>query len=384
MAQAARELGVGMIGYGFMGRMHSYAWRSLPFLYDPPPARPRFVAVCTAHEETARRAAGHGGYEHGVTDYRRLLDDPAVDLIHVCTPNAWHRELCVAAVEAGKHVYCDKPLARTVPEAEAIVAAADAHPEIIHQVTFQNRFLPATLRARQLVDEGLCGRLFGFRATYLHAGYIDPERPMSWRLDRAVAGGGALVDLGSHAIDLMRHLCGEVARVSARCKTFIPQRPTRDGGTAAVAVDDVALLQVETADGALGTIEASRLATGTNDELTFDVHGDQGALRFSLMDPNWLYAYDRREPGGDYGGRRGFKAIETVQRYPKPAALPGPKCAVGWTRGHIACLHHFATCVVEGRPAAPSFHDGLAVQRIMAAAYESSDAGTWVDVAGDG
>ncbi|MFW6162576.1 MAG: Gfo/Idh/MocA family protein, partial [Planctomycetota bacterium] len=314
MAQAVPELGVGTIGYGFMGRMHSYAWRSLPFLYDPPPARPRFVAVCTAHEETARRAAEQGGYERGVTDYRRVMDDPAVDVVHVCTPNASHRELCTAVLEAGKHVYCDKPLARTLPEAEAIVAAADAHPEVIHQVTFQNRFLPATLRARQLLDEGFCGPLFGFRASYLHAGYIDPQRPMSWRLDRAVAGGGALVDLGSHVIDLMRHLCGEVVRVSARCKTFIAQRPTADGGTAPVEVDDVALLQVETAPGALGTIEASRLATGTNDDLTFAIHGAQGALRFDLMDPNWLHAYDHRAPGGAYGGRRGFKAIETVQR----------------------------------------------------------------------
>ncbi len=378
MAHPLPELGVGMIGYGYMGKVHTYAWHALPFFYDPPPARARLVAVCTAHDDTARRAADHGGYERATTDYRRVLDDPDVHVVHVCTPNDSHRELCVAAVEAGKHVYCDKPLARSVAEAEAIVAAADAHPSVTHQVTFQNRFLPAVLRASQLVGEGFCGSLFGFRAAYLHAGYIDPSRPMSWRLDADVAGGGALVDLGSHVIDLVRHLCGEVARLSARCKTFITRRPSPDGGTARVAVDDVALLHLETADGALGSIEASRLATGTNDELTFDIHGDRGALRFNLMDPNWLHAYDHREPGGDYGGRRGFKAIEAVQRYPRPAALPGPKCPVGWLRGHVACLHHFVTCVVAGRPARPSFHDGLAVQRIMAAAYRASDARQWV------
>ena len=381
MAQAPPELGIGVIGYGFMGKMHSYAWRSLPFLYDPPPARARFIAVCTAHEDTARRAADHGGFERGETDVRRLLDDRHIDVVHVCTPNDSHRELCVAALEAGKHVYCDKPLARTAEEAQAIAAAADARPDLRHMVTFQTRFLPAILRARQLMDEGFCGRLFGYRAAYLHAGYIDPQRPMSWRLDNAISGGGALVDLGSHAIDLMRHLCGDIARVAARTKTFITERPTPDGATAPVEVDDVALLQVETADGALGTIEASRLATGTNDELTFDIHGDRGALRFDLMDPNWLQAYDCRDAAGDYGGARGFKAIETVQRYPRPAAMPGPKCAIGWARGHIACLHHFAACVVEGRPARPDFHDGLAVQRIMAAAYRSAaGASRWVDV----
>ena len=378
MSPSLPELGVGMIGYGFMGKAHSYAWRSLQFLYDPPPARPRFVAVCTAHEDTAGRAAEKGGYEKGVTDPRRLLDDPAIDVIHVCTPNDSHRELCVAALEAGKHVYCDKPLARDLADAEAIAAAAEAARGLVHLVTFQNRFLPAVLRAKQLVDEGFVGPLFGFRVNYLHAGYIDRGRPYAWRLDRAISGGGALVDLGSHALDLVRHLCGDVARVSARCKTFIAERPTAGGGTARVEVDDVALLQLELAGGALGTLEATRLATGVNDELTFDLHGEQGALRFKLMDPNWLYAYDHRDPGGDYGGHRGFKAIETVQRYPKPAVLPGPKTPVGWMRGHIACLHYFATCVVEGRPARPDFHDGLAVQRLMAAAYDSSQCGRWV------
>jgi len=380
MTGAAPELGVGVVGFGFMGKIHCYGYRSLPLLYDPPPARTRLVAVCTAHEETARRAAQQAGFEQATTDYRRVLDNPAVDIVHVCTPNASHRELCVAALEAGKHVYCDKPLARTVAEAEAIVAAADRTAGSKHQMTFQYRFLPATLRAKQLIDEGFLGRLFSYRAAYLHAGYIDPTRPMSWRLDKAASGGGALLDLGSHIIDLMRHLCGDVARVSARCQTFIAQRPTPDGGSAKVEVDDLTLMQVELADGALGTIEASRLATGTNDDLTFDIHGDQGALRFSLMDPNWLHAYDQREPSGDYGGSRGFKAIEAVQRYPKPAALPGPKLSVGWVRSHIACLCHFLTCVVEDRPARPSLHDGLAVQRIMAAAYASSRAGHWVDL----
>ncbi len=380
MSQALPELGVGMIGYGFMGRMHTYAYQSLPFLYDPPPARVRRVVVCTAHEETARKAAEHGGYEDAVTDYRRVIDDPRVDIVHICTPNAAHREACVAALEAGKHVYCDKPLALNVAQAEEIVAAADKAPCVTHQMTFQYRFLPATLRAKELMDAGFVGRLFGYRAAYLHAGYVEADRPMSWRLDAAASGGGALFDLGSHIIDLMRHLAGDVARVSATCRTLIPERPDGKGGTARVEVDDLALMQVELANGALGTIEATRLATGTNDELRFEIHGDKGALRFNLMDPNWLHAYDHREATGPYGGERGFKAIEAVQRYPKPAALPGPKNAVGWMRAHIACLHNFVTCVVEGRPAKPDFHDGLAVQRIMAAAQRSSETGRWVPV----
>ncbi|MFP4056115.1 MAG: Gfo/Idh/MocA family protein [Candidatus Brocadiia bacterium] len=380
MGESIPELGVGMIGYGSMGAIHTYAYRSLPFLYDPPPVQPRFVAVCTAHEDTARRAAERGGYKHAATDYREVVDDPDVDVVHVCTPNAAHRDACVAALEAGKHLYCDKPLARNLAEAEEVAAAAERAAGVRHQMTFQCRFLPATLRAKELVDEGFCGRLFSYRAGYLHSGYIEPSRPMSWRLDRQAAGGGALLDLGSHIIDLMRHLAGEMARVSARCATFIPERPTADGGTAPVEVDDLALLMVELADGALGTIEASRLATGVQDELKFDIHGNQGALRFDLMAPNWLYAYDHRDAPGPHGGDRGFKAIQTVQRYPRPAALPSPKCPVGWVRAHIACLHNFLTCIVEDRPARPSIHDAIAVQRVMAAAYQSSRTGRWVDL----
>ncbi|HUT35849.1 MAG TPA: Gfo/Idh/MocA family oxidoreductase [Planctomycetota bacterium] len=380
MTQPLPEIGVGMIGYGFMGRMHTYAYQSLPFLYDPPPARIRRAVVCTAHRETAHRAAEHGGYERAVTDYRRVVEDPAVDVVHVCTPNAAHREACVAALEAGKHVYCDKPLALNVAEAEEIVAAADSAPQVRHQMTFQYRFLPATLRAKELMEAGFVGRLFSYRAAYLHAGYVEADRPMSWRLDAAASGGGALFDLGAHVIDLMRHLAGEVASVSARCKTFITERPNGKGGRAPVEVDDLALMQVELAGGALGTIECSRLATGTNDELRFELHGEQGALRFNLMDPNWLYAYDHRDATGPYGGDRGFKAIEAVQRYPAPAALPGPKNAIGWTRAHVACLYNFIACVVEGRPSKPDFRDGLAVQRIMAAAQQSSQTGRWVDI----
>jgi len=381
MGSALPELGIAMIGYGFMGKVHTYAYRSLPFLYDPPPARFRLVAVCTAHADTARAAARHGGYERGVTDLRRVADDPAVDIVHVCTPNAAHREACIAALEAGKHVYCDKPLALDVAEAEEIVAAARRSPGSVHQMTFQNRFLPATLRAKQLVAEGFVGRVFSYRAAYLHSGYVRADRPMSWRLDAQAAGGGALFDLGSHVIDLMRHLAGEVARVSARCRTFVTERPDGRGGTARVAVDDLALLQVEREGGGLGTIEASRVATGAADDLRFEIHGDQGALRFSLMDPNWLYAYSLRDPAGPCGGERGFKAIEAAQQYPRPASLAAGKNSVGWIRGHIACLHNFVSCIVEGRPAKPDFADGLAVQRIMAAAQRSAETGRWVEVA---
>ncbi|NQT86375.1 Gfo/Idh/MocA family oxidoreductase [bacterium] len=380
MPKAPLELGVGIIGYGFMGKVHTYAYRSLPYLYDPPAAKATLAVVCTRHADTARAAAEHGGFAQGVTDYRAVIDDPAVDVVHVCTPNDSHRDICVAALQAGKHVYCDKPLARTAAEAEDIVAAAEAAPDLRHQVTFQNRFIPAVLRARELMEDGFCGDLFGFRAAFLHSGYIDANRAYSWRLDEAVSGGGALLDLGSHAIDMIRMLCGDFTRVLASAKTFCTERKDAAGVAYPVHVDDVVLMQAELANGAVGTIEASRVATGTNDDLRLEIHGSQGAMHYSLMDANWLYVYDLRDPAGPYGGSRGYKAIECTSRFPAPATLLPPKVSVGWNRGHIASLHNFLTAIAEGRRASPDFHDGLAVQRIMDATYASARAGAWREI----
>jgi predicted dehydrogenase len=285
----------------------------------------------------------------------------------------------IAAMCAGKHVYCDKPLAMNLAEAREIVSVAQAA-GVKHQMTFNYRFAPAMMRAKQLVGEGLLGRVFSFRAAYLHAGYVDPERPMSWRLDAAQGGGGALYDLGSHALDLLRFLLGEYAGVHAVTETFIRERPLpgRPGEKAPVEVDDLILMTLRMADGALGTLEASRLATGANDELRLEIHGSHGALRFNLMDPNWLDVYDMRQPGAPIGGRRGFTAIETVQRYPAPAALPGPKFSVGWMRFHIASQYDFIASLVEDRPTSPDLVDGLKVQEVMEAAYLSARESRWV------
>jgi predicted dehydrogenase len=247
---------------------------------------------------------------------------------------------------------------------------------------FNYRFSPAMMRARQLVEEGFLGRIFSVRAAYLHAGYVDPTRPISWRLDAARSGGGALFDLGSHVLDLIRFLLGEYESVYAVTETFIKERPLpgKPGERMTVNVDDLALMIVRLANGAVGTFEASRLATGTNDELRLEIHGSEGALRFNLMEPNWLYVYDARQPGEPVGGQRGFKAIETVQRYPAPAVLPGPKFSVGWMRFHIASQYDFIANLVEGRPASPDFVDGLKVQEVMEAGYISAREKRWVSL----
>ncbi|MBT3269935.1 Gfo/Idh/MocA family oxidoreductase [Candidatus Poribacteria bacterium] len=377
----SREYGVGMIGFGGIARVHAYAHASLPFLYRPLPFSTALRGVCTSRGDTAMAAMDEGHFQFATTDPSELISRSDIDIIHVCTPNDSHRELSIAALEAGKHVYCEKPLADDLDGAREMLHVASASGRT-HQVTFQYRFVPAIMRAKQLVDEGLVGAPLAFRFCYLHAGYTDGQRPMSWRLDADKSGGGALFDLGSHAIDLVQHLVGDVTRVSAALPTFVHDRPVAAGSDdrAPVHVDDHAVMLMETDTGAVGTVEASRVATGTTDDLTLEIHGTNGALKFDLMDPNWLHVYDARAGGSPIGGRRGYTKVQTVQEYPEPASLPSPKATVGWLRFHIASLHAFMTNVHEGRVGDPSFADGAAVQAVLQAAQTSHQTGSWSEV----
>lgn len=378
-----KALRVGIVGHGFMGKVHGHAYRSLGFYYDPPPARIELAGVATRTEASWRKAVAQWGYEFGTTDVEALCARGDIDVINCCAPNAAHKAVFEAALNHGKHCYMDKPLCVNLAEARAMTALAQAHPECITQMTFNYRFVPALMRAKELIDAGRLGDLFSARVCYLHAGYIDPERPMSWRLDPAQSGpSGALYDLGAHVVDLTRFLLGEIDAVQCLAKTFITERPLKhDPQTRApVEVDDVALLTLRLANGAVGTLEASRLATGAQDELRFEAHGSRGALRFNLMQPNYLEFYDAAAPQAPLGGERGYKAIECVARYPKPASLPGPKNTIGWERFHVHCLHHFVSCVVQGVPAAPSILDGARCQAVMEAALTSNRTGQWETV----
>jgi len=371
-----KTFGVGMVGYGFMGRMHTYSYQSLPMIYDPPPAKIKLVGVATATPESGRRAIEQAGYEFDTRDYHDLLSRDDIHLINICTPNNLHRDIAIDALKAGKHVYCDKPLAVNLAQAQEVwEVARDA--KTIHQMTFNYRFIPALLRAKQLADEGFLGRVYQFRVAYLHSSYINPDRPASWRTDKAVSGGGASFDLGSHVIDLVRHILGDFDSVFATMDTMIKERPG-PSGRVPIEVDDVLWMQARLQSGAVGTIEASRLSTGASDEIRFEAHGDKGAIRFNSMDPNWLDVYDATLPEGDFGGERGFKRIESVQRYPKPASLPGPKNSVGWMRYHIASIHDFVSNVTANRQSSPSIYDGLKVQEVLDAVFRSSDTGKWV------
>jgi predicted dehydrogenase len=335
--------------------------------------------VATSHRATAERAAAEIGCDFFTDDYRELLARPEITMIDVTTPNVSHEEIVVAAARAGKHVYCEKPLAMSVTQGKRMVAAAEAA-GITTQMTFNFRFFPAMLRARELVENGFLGRIFSFRGRYYRASYINAQKPMSWRQQRAVAGGGTLYDLGSHVLDLLYFLLGEFGSVQATLETLIPERPDGQGGKVAVDVDDLALLHLRLADGTLGLVEASRMGTGATNELVIEIYGDRGALRFNAQDPSWLEVYDVRDAEGPLGGNRGFKRLETVQRYPG-AKAPDGSMAPDFVRAHAECQYRFLQAVAAGRPARPSLADGLHIQAVMEAAEQSSRQGRWVQVA---
>jgi len=380
MTDTLQPLGIGMIGYGGIGRVHAMGYRDLGFHYGLPADAVRLVGVATTQAQTAERAAREIGCPVWTADYRELLTRQDVGVIDVCVPNDRHEEIVLAAAAAGKHVYCEKPLALDAAQA-ARMAHAVEQAGVKAQVTFNFRFIPAVLRARQLLDEGLVGRVFSFRGWYFRSSYISPQKPLTWRFSREVSGGGALFDLGSHLLDLVRFLLGDVAQVRAMLETRIPERPLAGDPSkmGKVEVDDLALLQMRLADGTPGTAEVSRLATGATNELELEVFGELGAIRLSLIDPDWLYVYDVRAADKPGGGRRGYTRVETVQRFDGQLA-PDWTQPMSFVRSHAECQYQFLKAIWEDRPPRPSFWDGARVQEIMEAAQKSARENGWADV----
>ncbi len=376
-----KTLGVGVIGYGFMGRTHTFAHKSIPFYYQPEPVPCQLKVVCEATDELARAAREEGGFKRCTTDMMDVIKAGDVDIVHISTPNQLHFRALSAALEAGKHIYIDKPVTANLQEADQI-ATVLAQYQGTAQVVFQYRFFPATLRAKELVDEGFLGPITHFRAAYLHSGSVEPNKPVNWK-STAAAGGGVIRDLGSHVLDLLTWLIGPFQAVNCTSRIWAAQRPRLDepGVMMDIDVEDAALMLLRAADGAIGAVEASKIATGTEDELRFEIHGRHGALRFNLMEPNTLEIYDARLSEGVGGGRRGWQRIAAGQKYPPPGGkFPNPKFSIGWMRSHIHCLYAFLKSIVEGTEAHPSLAEGIHLQRVLEAVRASAEMGSWVDL----
>ncbi len=378
--QNTKVYNVGVVGFGFIGKVHAYGYLTLPLFYDPPPLRARITHVVASRPETAEKARLTVGADTAATDFRAVTENPAIDIVHVCTPNNLHKEALLSAIRYGKHVYCDKPLTATAAEAEEIRAAL-ADYRGTAQMTFHNRFFPATMRAKQLIDEGALGDVLGFRASYLHGGGANPAAPLTWRL-RAAAGGGVIADLASHVLDIVDWLIGPFQSLTAATQIAYPERPL-PGDPARMRpaeVEDCVALLAKMRSGALGTIEATKLATGVEDELRFEIHGSRGGLRYNGAYPHHLELHDAAAPDRPLGGARGWTRIETGQRYPRPATgFPNPKLAIGWIRAHVACLNNFLEAVAAGRPAEPGLEQGVRIQRLMDCLRRSAAEQRWVD-----
>jgi predicted dehydrogenase len=376
----SKHLGIGMIGYGGIGRVHAANWRNLHLYYEAMPYTLRMRHVATSHHETAELAARMVGFEKASIDYLDVVHDPLVDLVDICVPNALHHPAFMEAIKSGKHVYCEKPLARNLSEAEEMRSAALSSDSIV-QIAFNYRFIPAVARGKSMIESGFLGDTLIFRTQYLHSSYLDPQRPISWRLLKEQAGGGALVDLGSHAIDLMRYLAGEFKRVRAQTRTFIPSRPIKAGSDqlTTVDVDDHALLEVELVEGGLGTIEVSRVTMGSTDDLRFEIHGTRGAIAFDVMQPNWLLAFNARGVDDSIGDRRGYTHLQTMHHYPS-RSIPGSRSMVSSMQMHADCQYRMLEAIAGRRGAEPSSEDGYWVQMVIDAAYRSAQSNKWIEL----
>ena len=366
---------IGILGFGSMGRTHSFSVASIPYHYWGCPFSAEYTAVCTSNEKSAQAAAEQFNIARFTACEDDIINSPDIDIIDVSTPNVFHFESVKKAILAGKHVLCEKPLAVNAAEATELAFLADEAYRKNGQVcgmVFNNRHLPAVKRAKALVDEGKLGKILSFDFKYLHNSCIDPSRTVGWKQNADVCGAGTLFDLGSHVVDLCRYLCGEFDSVYAKEQIAFPTHKMADGSVWNTNADEAAYITATLKCGAVGTITVGKINVGTCDDLSFTVFGEKGSIKFELMDPNWLYFYDSEAPAGAFGGLRGYTRIECVGNYEAPGGkFPSPKAPIGWLRGHIGSMYAYLNAVYEAKQACPSFADGAAVQIVLDAAHRS-------------
>lgn len=373
------EVGVGMLGYAFMGKAHSHAMLTIPHMMYPPPAIPKLAAIAGRNEEAVKEAAKRYGYANYYTDWRAMLKDDSVQLFDNGGPNDAHAEPSIAAAKAGKHVLCEKPLGRTADESKRMRDEVMAT-GVKNMVAFNYRFVPAIRQIRKLVESGALGQIYHFRAVYLQE-WIMPHygTPMIWRLKKDQAGSGALGDLGAHIIDLARYLVGEIGTVSAMKKTFIKQRPDGQGGMGTVDVDDAFASVVEFENGALGTLEATRFAGGRKNGQRLEINAEKGSVVFNLERMNELEVFWVGEQPKE---TQGFHNVLVSEGYHPWWENWWPQGhMIGWEHTFVHEITHLLDCIVNDKPVSPigaDFEDGYRAAVICDAVVESAEQGRQV------
>ena len=385
-----KNLNIGLIGAGFMAKAHSIAYSGMPMFFWPAPAMPIKRTVADVDETTAKEAMQKFGFANYTTNWQDIIKDPEIDIVDICTPNNVHAEIAIAAANAGKHILCEKPLSLSSKEAEEMYQAAKKN-NVTTMVAFNYRRTPAVQLAKKYIEEGALGDILDFRGTYLQDWSASPDAPLSWRFQKEVCGTGALGDIGTHVVDMIRFLVGDFAAVNAVTSTYIKERPLQSGladslGNSKTAqnvprqtvnVDDQCLFMVECENGAMGSIEATRNAWGRNNYITFEIHGSKGSVFFN---------YERRDElqvcfSDDKDDRRGFRTVYTGPNHPYGSALwPIPALGIGYTETKIAECYDFLSAITNGIKASPSFYDGYAIELIAEAISESANTRQWTPV----
>jgi predicted dehydrogenase len=376
---AKRKLNVALIGYDFMGRTHSNAWRQVAHFFADLPFEPVLKVLVGRTESRVREAQGRLGFEEAATNWQEVLLRKDVDIVDICTPGDSHAAIAIAAAQAGKAILCEKPLANTVAEAEAMLAAVQKA-GVIHMLCHNYRRCPAVALAKRIISEGQIGDIYHYRGVYLQDWIVDPNFPRVWRLEKARAGSGSLGDILSHTMDLSRYLVGEPLHVSGLLKTFISERPLPDnpGQRGKVDVDDSAQALVKFANGAVGYYEGSRFASGRKNYNRLEINGSKGSLVWDLERMNELEVYTESGP------LSGFRAISvTDASHPYMAAWWPPGHIIGYEHTFTHTVYDFLRAIADGAQPSPDFADGVQNQRVLAAIEQSASTGQWQKIEGN-
>ena len=381
-----KQIRFGLVGYKFMGKAHSNALARLPMFF-PTDTDIVMQAICGRDQAGVAEAARQFGWKSYETDWKKLIDRDDIDAIDITAPSDAHKEIALAAAAAGKHIFCEKPLALNLADAREMQAAVEKY-KLKAQIGFNYRFAPAVQLVRKMIQEGQLGEIYHFRGFYLQDFIIDPQFPLVWRLDKSVCGSGSLGDLGAHLIDLAHFLVGDMERVSGLSKTFIKERPMPSAMTGLsgkadekrrgrVDVDDATLFLTEFKSGALGSIEATRFAQGNKNALSFEINGSKGSVRFALERINELEYFNAEDPDD----QSGFKVIQTSEAaHPYMSAWWPVGHVIGYEHTFVHEMHEFTQAISQDKATSPDFADGVKVSQVIEAVERSIEKGQWIQV----
>jgi len=385
---AKKQVNVGLVGYMFMGKAHSVGYRDCAFAFPDVKARPVMKEICGLDGSEAAKFADQYGWERSSEGYKRVVEADDIDLVDISTGNDTHREIALAAAANGKHVFCEKPMALSVAECREMIKAVEKA-GIIHMINFNYRTVPAVTLARQMIEKGMIGTPYHFRAVYLQDWIMDPDFPLVWRLQKDKAGSGAHGDLNAHIIDMGRWLCGEFDSVCGMMKTFIKKRPLLSANVVGLAgakgsgkmgdvtVDDATLFMARFKNGAIGTFEATRFAGGNKNGVHFEMNGSEGSIRFNIERYNELEYFSRK----DKDGQQGWKTILVTEgSHPYLKGWWPAGHIIGWQQTFVHQVYNLMNGIAAGKNPSPNFYDGLKCQAVLESVEKSAETESWVKI----